>query len=256
MKRLLNGAIGSTPMEMLPLLYRCCTKNLAKLFFISFAIVILFINSCRGERGFQGQSDKDFSCSPPRIKVKVVKAVDGDTVILEGGERLRYAGINTLELHTESGKPEPFAKEAYLRNKELTEGKSFCLEIALRERDRYGRLLGELYFPNGTTVSEILVSEGLALVCYYEGSGKFFEKYLEVQRRAIERRVGLFSYLDRPSSQREFLGNKNSRRFHHPACLESKEIKKRVIFRNLEEALKAGYCPSRNCINLIFPSEN
>ncbi len=223
-------------------------------FFLVFFIFLL--SACKGERvKFEGKGE-GIECPGSLLKVRVVKVVDGDTVLLEGGEKLRYAGINTLELHTESGKPEPFAREAYLRNKELTEGKTLCLERALRERDHYGRLLGELYFPNGTSVSEILISEGFALVCYYEGSGKFFERYLEVQKTAIKKRKGLFSYLDRDLSQVSFIGNKNSRRFHHPDCKEAQRIKKRIIFKNLEEALEAGYCPSRECINLIFPGDN
>lgn len=202
------------------------------------------------------EGEEAFECPANLLKVKVIRALDGDTVLLEGGEKLRYAGINTLELHTETGKSEPFSEEAYLRNKELTEGKFLCLKEALRERDRYGRLLGELYFSNGTSVSEILISEGLAFVCYYKGSGEVYERYLEVQRKALERRVGLFSYLEKPMANSEFIGNKKSRRFHHPSCKEAKSIKKRVIFKNLEEALKAGYCPSRECIDLIFPRED
>jgi len=230
----------------MPLLF---SKRVLILFF---GLFFLFLSSCQGEKK-SSNSQSSWACPPPLVKVKVQRAIDGDTVELSGGERLRYAGINSLELHTESGRPEPFALEAYQRNKELTEGKSFCLEKAERERDRYGRLLGELYFSNGTSVSEILVSEGLALVCYYEGSGKFFEKYLSVQQRALTQGKGLFSYVKRPSSKVNFIGNKNSRRFHHPACKEGKSIKRKVIFKDLEEALRAGYCPSRECTNLIFP---
>lgn len=231
------------------------------LFFKRIFLLILFFglflfNACKGEGQKPEKAEKDFACPSPLVKVKVVRAIDGDTVLLQGGERLRYAGINTLELHTESGKPEPFAKEAYLKNKELTEGKTLCLEKALRERDRYGRLLGELYFPNGTSVSEVLISEGLALTCYYEGSGKFFERYLKVQERALKERKGLFSYVDRSEAKIEFIGNKKSRRFHHPLCREAKSLKRRVIFKNLEEALSAGYCPSRECIPLIFPQRD
>lgn len=236
-------------MGMQPLFFR-------RIFFLFLFFGLFLFSACKGEGLKPERTENAFECPSPLIKVKVVRAIDGDTVLLQGGERLRYAGINTLELHTESGKPEPFAREAYLRNKELTEGKSFCLEKALRERDRYGRLLGELYFPNGTSVSEIFISEGLALTCYYEGSGKFYEKYLEVQRKALERRRGLFSYVDKPEAKIEFIGNKNSRRFHHPACKEAKNIKRKIIFKNLEEALRAGYCPSRECIDLIFPMEN
>lgn len=218
--------------------------------FLWLFLVFVFL-SCNS----QGQSEKSgaLDCKPPLVKVKVKRAIDGDTVELEDGEKLRYAGVNTLELHTPDGRPEPLAKEAYFKNKELTEGKSFCLEKSLRERDRYGRLLGDLYFPNGTSVSEILVSEGLGLVCFYEGSAKFFERLLPIQREALNKRVGLFSYLDKPQAKTNFIGNKKSFRFHHPNCSEARKIKQKVVFNNLEEPLKEGYCPSRECLSLIFP---
>ncbi len=183
------------------------------------------------------------------IKVKVVKAVDGDTVLLENGEKIRYAGINTLERKTLSEKSEPFAEEAYQLNKKLTEGKILLLELSLKERDIYGRLLGELYLENGTSVSEILVKNGLALVCYYPGNAKYYEKYLPLQREALKQKIGIFSLVDNFPKNYTLIGNKNSKRFHLSSCEEVKKIKKKRFFKNLEEAFFEGYCPSRECFN-------
>ncbi|MFN3407073.1 MAG: thermonuclease family protein [Caldimicrobium sp.] len=222
-------------------------------FFISIFLFLIFFSGCKGQYKREKPQERESIVCPQGMEpVKVLRVIDGDTVELEGSKRLRYAGINALELHTETGQPEPYAREAYLRNKELVEGKTLCFEKALRERDRYGRLLGDLYFPNGTSISEILVSEGLAMVCYYEGSGKFFDRLLPIQRKAIAERKNLFSYIENPQGKLNYIGNKKSRRFHHPQCKEARKIKSKVIFKDLEEALKEGYCPSRECSNLIF----
>ena len=186
------------------------------------------------------------------IKVKVKRVIDGDTVVLENGERLRYAGINAPEIHTPSGIPQPFALASYKLNKDLTEGKTFYLELSLRKRDRYRRLLGELYFENGTAVSEILVREGLAFVCYYPGSAKYYEKYLPLQKEAIKKRKGIFSLLDKQPQNIIYIGNKSSKRFHHPKCSNAKKVKRKIYFKSLEEALLKGYCPARGCFDLIF----
>jgi len=186
------------------------------------------------------------------LKVKVKRVIDGDTVILETGERLRYAAINAPEIHTESGIPQPFAFETYKLNRALTEGKTLYFEPALRKRDRYGRLLGELYFENGTAVSEILVKEGLAFVCYYPGSGKYYEKYLPLQKEAIKKRKGIFSLLEKESKNIAYIGNRKSKRFHHPDCPEARKIKRKIHFKSMEEALLDGYCPARECFDLIF----
>lgn len=217
----------------------------------SFLLLASILISCKSETKKEGKQEP-FSCPPQQKRVTVIRAIDGDTVELLGEGKLRYSAINTPELTTDRGTPEPFAVEAFNRNRELTEGKDLCLELAVKERDRYGRLLGELYFPNGTSVSEILISEGLAFVCHYEGSGKFYERLLPVQRLALKERRGLFSLVDRPEAKRDFLGNKNSKRFHHPECPEAQKIKRKVIFKDLEKALYEGYCPSRECIHLIF----
>ncbi len=186
------------------------------------------------------------------FKVKVKRVIDGDTVVLENGERLRYAGINAPELHTEKGMPQPFAVEAYKLNKKLVEGKTLYLELSLRKRDRYGRLLGELYFENGTPVSAILVKEGVAFVCYYPGSGKYYQRYLPLQREAIRQRKGIFSLLDKGPKAKFYIGNKKSKRFHHPECSNAKKIKRKIYFKTRGDALLNGYCPARDCFDLIF----
>jgi len=186
------------------------------------------------------------------IKVRVKKVLDGDTVILENGERLRYVSIDTPELHTSKNVLYIFAFSAYKLNKKLVEGKTFYLELSFRKRDKYRRLLGELYFENGTSVSEIIIKEGLAFVCYYPGSSKYYKKYLPLQRKALKERKGIFSLLNKQPKDIVYIGNKKSKRFHHPACPEVKKIKRKIYFKSLEEAFLKGYCPSRKCLNLIF----
>ncbi|MCS7279909.1 MAG: thermonuclease family protein [Thermodesulfobacteriaceae bacterium] len=209
--------------------------------FLGFLILLNLIIILSCQKDYDKEKTSDF------IKIKVVKVVDGDTVILENGEKLRYAGINTLERQTESGEVEPFAEEAYQLNKNLVEGKELYLELSFREKDIYGRLLGELYFENGTTVSEILVQKGLALVCYYPGNNKYYEKYLPLQKEALKQRKGIFSLIDRFPKNFPLVGNQNSKRFHLSDCKEVKKIKKKISFKNLEEAFLKGYCPSREC---------
>jgi len=205
--------------------------------------------SCK--KGDKSEAKSEILCPPGMELVEVKRAVDGDTVELTTGEKLRYAGINTLELHTETGAPEPFAKEAYLKNKELVEGKKLCLLRAPRTKDRYERILGELYFPNGTSVSESLVKEGLALCCWYEGSGQFFEKCLPIQREALKAKARLFSLLDN-AYPGPYYGNPKSKRFHHPVCSKDVNIKKMRSFNSAEEALFEGYCPVRTCTTYVF----
>src|SRR3990167_5088556 len=77
--------------------------------------------------------------------VKVVRAVDGDTIKLETGQTVRYIGIDAPELHHPKKRLQCFGKEASDKNKELVEGKLVRLEKDVSETDRYWRLLRYVY---------------------------------------------------------------------------------------------------------------
>ena len=119
--------------------------------------------------------------APPRV----VRVLDGDTVVLESGERVRYLGINTPEAG------EPFAAEATARNAALVRGRTVALETDAEVRDQYGRLLA-FVSVGGTSVSATLVREGLAHVFLIPPNGKHAEDLLALQREAQAARRGIW----------------------------------------------------------------
>ena len=89
-------------------------------------------------------------------EVRVRYVIDGDTIILASGKRVRYVGIDTPE------RGEDFYGEAKRRNGELLDGGTVTFEACRSEpRDRYGRLLGWVYV-DGVDVGGELLREGLA----------------------------------------------------------------------------------------------
>jgi endonuclease YncB( thermonuclease family) len=71
---------------------------------------------------------------------KVVKVADGDTItVLAGGarHRVRLAGIDAPE------KGQPFGRRAWESLDATVCGK--VVKVAWKKRDRYGRILGEVY---------------------------------------------------------------------------------------------------------------
>lgn len=126
---------------------------------------------------------------------KVIRVVDGDTIELESGQKLRYIGIDTPESTTEH---ECFGVEAKEKNRELVEGKLVRLEKDVSETDRYGRLLRYVYLiPEGSNneifVNEVLVNEGFANAISYPPDIKYQEKFLLAQREAREGSRGLWN---------------------------------------------------------------
>lgn len=101
----------------------------------------------------------------PTQSFLVTRVVDGDTVELISGQRVRYIGINTPETVDPRKKVQCFGKEATNKNKDLVEGKLVRLEKDVSETDRFGRLLRYVYLQTGsgeTFVNDLLVREGFA----------------------------------------------------------------------------------------------
>lgn len=119
--------------------------------------------------------------------ILVIKVIDGDTIQLEDGQKVRYIGIDSPEL-----KKDCFANEATFKNKELVEGKKIELVKDVSEKDRYGRLLRYVYV-NGEFVNEILVREGYAKSAKYPPDIKFQKQLKEIENVAKEQQKGLWA---------------------------------------------------------------
>lgn len=126
--------------------------------------------------------------------VQVVRVIDGDTVELEGGRRVRYIGIDTPEVGDARGILACFGKEATEENKRLVEGKAVRLEKDISETDRYGRLLRYVYIssPAGEFVNDYLVRQGFAKAATFPPDVTHQEQFLEAEREAREQGRGLW----------------------------------------------------------------
>lgn len=86
-------------------------------------------------------------CYAPPDTVAVIKVIDGDTIVIEGGYRVRYIGIDTPEIRP---REEAYAIEAWQANRQMVEGKRVRLEKDVSETDRYDRLLRYVYVASSS----------------------------------------------------------------------------------------------------------
>lgn len=121
----------------------------------------------------------------------VARVVDGDTIVLDTGQKVRYIGIDTPELHHPQKGVECFGLEAYERNKTLLEGKVVELEKDVNETDRYGRLLRYVWL-DGTLVNKSLVEEGYAFSSSYPPDIKYQKIFDLAETLARESNKGLW----------------------------------------------------------------
>lgn len=121
----------------------------------------------------------------------VAKVIDGDTIELSSGEKVRYIGINTPELHHPQKGVEYFAREAYEANRRMVEGKRVRLEFDVQKRDRYGRLLAYVY-AGDIMVNEWLVANGYAQAATYPPNVKYAERFRKLEEEARKLKIGLW----------------------------------------------------------------
>lgn len=133
-------------------------------------------------------------------EAKVSTVVDGDTVELSDGTKVRLIGVNTPESTTRT---EPYGKEASNYTKEQLTGKTVYLEKDVSETDQYGRLLRYVWLdiPKEITDSEIkakmfnaiLVKNGYAEVSTYPPDVKYKEYFTKYNAAARNENKGLWS---------------------------------------------------------------
>lgn len=122
--------------------------------------------------------------APPTITEAIVtKVIDGDTVVIQGGDHVRLLGIDA----DESGYP--CYKAAKTRLEELVLGKTVKLEADQENLDQYGRLLRHV-FLDGKNIDEQLVSEGLAIARFYPENQKYKTEIVAAETTAIQNKAG------------------------------------------------------------------
>jgi len=179
-----------------------------KLLVLAGLAVVLLARGC-------GNSQVDFSpagkISLPFGKscnyedILVVRAVDGDTLKLENGERVRLIGIDTPEtyesvkLYRDSQKSgqdiktiQALGKRASNFTRGLVEGKRVRLEFDLEKRDRYKRLLAYVYLKDGTFVNAEIIKQGYASLMTYPPNIKYVDSFKELYQQARENNRGLW----------------------------------------------------------------
>jgi endonuclease YncB( thermonuclease family) len=102
---------------------------------------------------------------PGRPILEAITVVDGDTVRLSGGEKIRISNIDTPETPPRSSCPEE-ARLAQAATTNLRSMVAGARDVRFvpdgdRERDVYGRLLGRVVI-NGVDVGEAQIAAGLA----------------------------------------------------------------------------------------------
>lgn len=197
--------------------------------------------------------------------VKVSRIVDGDTIDISTGQRLRYIGIDTPE----SG--DCFGSESTKKNKELVLDREVSLEKDISETDKYGRLLRYVWIDD-KMINEELVRTGYAKVSTYPPDVEYTDRFVQAEREARENKRGLWAEdvcsvqdasnqesnnptVQQPASGCTIKGNINTggeKIYHLPGCssydkTNINEAAGEHWFCSENEAVAAGWRKAKNC---------
>ena len=118
-------------------------------------------------------------------KAQVAFVLDGDTVELADGRRVRYIGVNTPETG------QPYAAEAQAFNETLVAGQNVWLETDAQESDVYGRLLA--YVWTGDTFLNLeLVRQGYANAYTLPPNVRYADGFVQAEQEAREAGLGMW----------------------------------------------------------------
>lgn len=140
---------------------------------------------------------------PQSEKQEIVNyVIDGDTIKIPSGEKVRYIGINTPETDECYGSP------ATKQNKKLVENNKVVLVRDTSETDKYNRLLRYVYVEdcdqivdssfcesnNTLFVNKYLIENGYATLMQIKPDTKYYEEFKELEKQAKASELGLWGY--------------------------------------------------------------
>ena len=117
------------------------------------------------------------------VTATVERVVDGDTVQLADGTKIRYLMVDTPE---NTSTTECYGANATKFNRDLVEGKTVVLRYDVQRQDRFGRTLAYVTV-DGIEVNSLLVQRGFGCVLHIppDGDDRVDEfKALEDEARA------------------------------------------------------------------------
>jgi micrococcal nuclease len=119
-------------------------------------------------------------------RIVVARVIDGDTIGLRNGQRVRLLGIDATE------KGQYYHDEATGRLRQLVEGKRVTLEKDVSNRDRYGRLLRYVY-SDGLFVNLEMIKEGYAILFTTPKNVKHLNEFMRAEEEAKTKGIGVWS---------------------------------------------------------------
>lgn len=175
--------------------------------------------------------------------------VDGDTIYLDNGKKVRLVGVNTPERGV----------EGYITSKNFVQKLCLNKKVGLdiddsKLNDRYGRTLA-VVIVDGKNLNEMLLKEGLAEIMYMPPSEFYPYNWANDNTPVASMHILSSGSSSSDSSHSSssgtgsYVGNANSGKFHIASCGSVSKMSEgnKVFFSSRDEAVNQGYVPCKRC---------
>jgi len=164
---------------------------------------------------------------------KVSKVIDGDTVHLKDGRKIRFLGINTPEIGRKGKASDPFAKKAYdTLDRLLRNNKKIGLSYDHVKYDHYKRVLAYISFSDGRSAQQILLAKGLAYSIVVPPNDARIACYRDIEQQARDARRGIWELPQRQWLDAEQLSAKaKGQRFVYGTISAYSESRKSIYLK-------------------------
>jgi micrococcal nuclease len=152
----------------------------------------VLVHGCLG--GEDGPAESPKPAPGSSLRVRVVRVVDGDTIVASvGGEReyVRYIGVDTPETVKPDTPVQCYGPRASAVNRRLVEGRTVRLVLDREARDDYGRLLAYVH-AGSRFVNAELVRGGYARTLAIEPNTSHAAQLHRLEARAAKAGRGLW----------------------------------------------------------------
>ena len=176
------------------------------------------------------------------------QVVDGDTIYLDNGKKIRFVGVNTPERGV----------EGYIASKNFVQklclNKKVGIDIDDRKHnDKYGRTLA-VVIVDGKNVNEMLLKEGLAEIMYMPPSEFYPYDWAGTNTHVADTHSSSSASTSSQTSSGSsdsgsYVANANTGKFHVSGCdsVSKMSEKNKVFFSSRDEAVNQGYVPCKRC---------
>lgn len=127
-----------------------------------------------------------------RYQHQVDYVYDGDTLVLENGERVRLLNINAPEISSRHRDGEQGGEAAKAWLKQQIGNRPIYLRFDNEKRDKYDRLLAHIFLEDERHLNAEMLSEGLASLTVHPPNLLYVDQMQAAQQQAIDKQIGLW----------------------------------------------------------------